>query len=213
MKNNGTADIVRNIISNNATLQDYLQRDLLNATQLARELLPIVKKENKKATVESIFVAIKRMNLKKQKLSADLKNCLDNLQILMRNDVSLFCLQKGGGADIRSFKTDDIFFVNHGTNEVTVVIDRKNKKLIKGKIILEKQNLAIVILRSTLELSQKSYRQVPGYVNFFLNNIAREGINIEDIISTYSQVTLVVEEKYLSKVYDICTKIKKGSFL
>jgi len=42
-----------------------------------------------------------------------------------------------------------------------------------------------------------------------LSNISREGINLNDILSSYSQVTLVVEQKYLMKVYEICQRVKK----
>ena len=171
--------------------------------------MPQIKKENDKATVESISVALQRLDLKKKhKITDQLRSVLSNVQITMRTDISLFCLAKGGGADIRSFKSDDVFYINQGSDEVTVIVDKKNSHLIKGTPLLHKDGLALISLKDSLIATKNNYRVTPGFVHMFLSNISKEGINVEDIISTHSQVTFVIEEKYLSSVFEICKKVK-----
>jgi len=214
MKKNITASIVRKHVLNNPILIDYLSRNLINITSLARELFPLIKKENNKASIESISVALQRLEIdKKISISERLKKILDNVQITMRTDVCLFILEKGGGADIKNFDRDDIFYVNQGSNEVTVIVDKKNKQLIKGNTIFHKDDLALISIKDSLINTPNNYRITPGFINMFLSNISRQGINIEDIISTHSQVTFVVQEKFLPDVFKICKDVKNLKFL
>ena len=149
------------------------------------------------------------MNVEKIQIADNFKDVLANLQITMRTGLSLFRLESGGGADIRNFKKDDVFFVNQGANEVTVITDKKNKNLIKGKIITQKDSLAMISLKATTTHS----RHLPGYVNLFLAQISKEGINLEDIISSYSQVTFVVQERDLMAVFELCNKVKSLQYV
>jgi len=209
MEKNITAVLVREHVLNNPLLVDYLSRDLINIASLARELLPLIQRENPKATVESISVALQRLSLhEKPQITNQLKKVLNNVQITMRTDISLFCLAKGGGADIRQFGIDDIFYINQGANEVTVIVDKKNKHLIKGAPLLHKDNLALISIKDTLINTEANYRITPGFMHMFLSNISKEGINVEDVISTYSQVTFVIEEKYIAPVFKICNEVK-----
>ena|SRR3989338_9716180 len=209
MEKNITAALVREHVLRNPILVDYLSRNIINIASLARELLPLIQKENQKATVESISVALQRLSLdEKPQITDQLKKVLNNVQITMRTDISLFCLAKGGGADIRKFGIDDIFYINQGANEVTVIVDKKNKHLIKGTPLLQKDNLALISVKDSLINSETNYRITPGFMHMFLSNISKEGINVEDVISTYSQVTFVIEEKYVSRVFKICSDVK-----
>jgi aspartokinase len=207
-----TAKIVQREVLANPFLSDFLRRDLINVAGLARQLLPVVKKENPKATLESISVAIHRLPLKEQRVSQQLKEVVSHVQITMRTDISLFCMRKESKLP-SGFGADDIFFVNQGATEVTVIIDEKNEHLIQGKPFLHRRNLAVVSLKDTLITKEVNYRITPGFVSIFLWSISKEGINIEDIISSYSQVTFLIEEKYLDKVYKICSDVKRLKYL
>ena len=209
MKNNTTADVVRRYVLHNPIMVDYLFRGLINTASLARELLPHIKKENKSATVESISIALLRLRPEPSLVSDQLKEILHNVQITMRTDVSLFCLEKGGGADVNKFGSDDIFCINQGANEVTIIVDKKNKHLVRGKPLMHKDGLALISLKDSLIHTPTNYRITPGFVHLFLANISKAGINIEDIISTYSQVSFVIEEKYLAQVFQICQDVKE----
>ncbi len=211
MKNEVTAQLVKEYLLQNVFLRDYLKRDLINVQALARELLPMIEQRNPKATIESISVAIKRMPSNDDAfVTKQLKNVLHHVQLNTRSDMVLFCLKKGSPLPkMNDFDSDDVFFMNQGSNEVTVIIDRKNSHLISSNVLLKQDHLALISIRDTLLKEKKNYRVTPGFVHAFLSNISREGINLNDILSSYSQVTLVVEQKYLMKVYEICQRVKK----
>ncbi|MDO8556671.1 MAG: hypothetical protein Q7R96_05885 [Nanoarchaeota archaeon] len=213
-----TAQLVQHYLQHNPLLLDYLQRDILNVTGLARELLPIISKENQKATLESISIAIHRLRDKKTKTKTTatqhLKQVLAQVQITMRTGISLFCLKAGSKLpDPKTFTAEDIFYINQGTGETTIIIDDKNTTLIHGTILSKKSNLAILSIKDNLVHKKINYRITPGFMNLFVHNISKEGINIEDIISTYSQLTFVVEEKDLLQVFKICNNVKNLQFL
>ena len=209
INNANTSQIVKEHLENNAFILDYLSRDLINVASLAREILPYIKEQNKKATLESVSIAIKRSFTGPQKrISEQLKHILSNVQLKMRTDIVLLCLPKTTRLpDMSEFQSDDIFFVNQGSNEVTVIVDRKNAHLIKGPTLLVQKDLALISLRDTLINEKINYRVTPGFVYSFISNISKEGINISDILSTHSQVSLVVEQKYLPRVYQICQNV------
>jgi hypothetical protein len=208
MKENAiTAQLVKKHVLSNAILIDYLSRDLINVTQLARELLPKIQAENSKATIESISVAIHRLQLPISYYDENLKQVLSSLQLTMRTGVSLLCVSKSTILPpSTSFSNDDLYFVNQGSEEITIILDSKNESFIPGKIIYQKDSLAVLSLKNALR-SKKRYRDIPGYVNLFLAQIARAGVNIQDTLSTYGQLTFVVEEKDISLVYQICKDV------
>jgi len=204
MKENTTAQLVKKYILNNPFLIDFLKRDLINITSFAREILPQILKENSKATIESISIAIKRLDLRNQNLiSLDLEKVIKNTQINLRDDVVLICINDSKDIpNSLNFKKSDLFYVNQGSNEITIIIDKKNIDLIKVEEIYEKNNLSAISLKG-------DYRNCPGFVYTFLSKIALIGINIVDMISTHSQFTFIVEEKDSLKVYELFRKIKK----
>jgi len=213
--NISTAELVKKHILDNPFLINYLKKDLINITQLARELFPKIKKENKKATIESISIAIKRLNLSKhENTNSKLNEVVKNIQIILRTELTLFCLEKNASLpNSNDFKTDEIFYLNQGANENTIILDTKNSSAIEQTPILKKENLASISLKDTAQDKNTTYRTTPGFVYLFLSAISQAGINIEDMISTKSQFTFIVEEKYALKIVEICQKIKKKNLI
>ena len=210
-----TSQLVKGFLKDNVFLLDYLSRDLINVTSLARELLPEIQKQNPKATLESVSIAIKRnFGGQQHRITKQLQRILSNVQITMRTDIALFCLPKTAKLpDIKEFKSDDVFFINQGYNEVTVIIDKRNSGLIGGPVLLQQKNLALISLKDTIIDEKQNFRATPGFVDAFLGNISMAGINISDIVSTYSQVTFVVEQKFLLQVYQICQGVVNLKFV
>jgi|GEM_PF-2054363 len=213
--NKSIAQLVKDRVEKNSFLVDYLNRGLINVAALAREILPEIEKENPNANTESIAIAIKRLPTKKdQAITEQLKKIVSNVQLNVRTDILLLVFNKDGELpDKTLFNQDDIYFVNQGSNEVTVIIDGRNERLVKEKHIFKKDNLSTISLRDSLLHEGENYRTTPGFVYIFLSNISKRGINIEDIISAYSQVTFVVEQKYLPEVYQICQDVVDLKYL
>jgi hypothetical protein len=207
-ENNITAGLVKDLVLPNSILCDYLSRDLITVSSLAKELLPRIKEKNPKATVESISVAIHRLEFpKNESFEVQLKSVLKDVQITMKTGISLLCVKKDTSLPkVSDLSSDDTFFVNQGSEEITLILDSRHTDLISLKPIIKKDSLALLSLKNHLAAKSR-YRELPGYVNLFLTQFARNGINVEDIVSTYGQVTFVFEEKDVLKAYELCKNI------
>ena len=208
MQGSQTADIVRAELENELSILDYLKEDLINVAALARKILPKVKQKNRNATIESISIAIKRYvaNQKDRGILKDLKAVVAHSQITVRDNVSHLTIERtfqnmqkiqDASKKIRWDK-DEICLVNQGAGEMTVVADQKNIQLFGPEC---KNGLALLTVKES-DYDIKGI-DVPGLYAYFISSLSRRSINILEVISTSSQVSFLLEEKDLTKGYEI----------
>ena len=214
-----TTNLVKRELQSDLYLLEILKDDLVNVSALSRKLLPRIKAENSKATIESISIAIKRYveQEKKSKISGTLKKVIANTQLSTKNDIIHATFKRNQNVVNQISKIsgkikwddDEIFFVNQGSEEITVILDKKNKNLLedcKQYAAEYTKNLAILSLKESFQMEG---RDIPGLYSYFINQISRNGINIIEIVSTLSQLTFVVRENDIIKAYEVINeKIK-----
>ena len=84
-----TEQIVREELEKDVFLHNSLAKGFINNSALARELLPLVKKKNPQATLESVTISISRYSssLKLEKFEKDLIGQIANSHISLKNDI------------------------------------------------------------------------------------------------------------------------------
>jgi hypothetical protein len=216
-----TAELVKEEINGSLFIKESLKNDLINYSSLVRLLLARIKRENPKANFASILIAIQRYQdelAKKHSNLQSLKKILSSSEIIMKNKIASLTLARTGEAmkslnEISkniSWDRGDIFFTVQGSGEVTVIIDEKNEhkfeKVKETSILEEEKNLALISLRESD--SQKEYsKESLGYLSLLTTTLADNGINILDIASTYRQVFFIINEKDLTKTYNVFSKL------
>ena len=206
--NTQTADIVREELLKNPFLLDYLRRDLLNVTALARDLLPHVKQRSPKATVESIAVAIQRIDVQgKPAFFARLRELVKHVQLTIRTDVTLMHMAKHCTVP-KDVPGDDVLFVNQGPEHCTVLLDAKNAHLVKGTALAKTENLGILAIKDTRHKQPANYRNTPGFIYLFISAVSREGINIVDVFTGPDSVNLVLSQQDLLYAFAKCNAVK-----
>ncbi|MBI2655374.1 hypothetical protein HYX06_03040 [Candidatus Woesearchaeota archaeon] len=214
-----TTDLVKKELQSDLYLLEILKDDLVNVSALSRNLLPKIRAENPKATIESISIAIKRYveREKKSRISDRLKKIIANTQLSTKNDIIHITFKRNQNVVNQISKisskiewdNEEIFFVNQGSGEITVIIDKKNKQLLDGcrSYLTEyTKNLAVLSLK---ELFQMEGRDIPGLYAYFISQISRNGINIIELASTLSQLTFVISENDITRAYEVINeKIK-----
>ncbi len=216
LDNKKTTDIVKEELENDLFLLEILKEDLVNYSALSRALLPKVQKKNPKANIESISIAIKRYIIKekKQRVSKTIQKIIANSQLSTKNDIIHMTFKRNEAVLnkimelSKSIKWDqeEIFFVNQGFGEVTIILDKKNQDLLKNlnKDMIEKvTDLAIMSIKETYQEGLEKSINVPGVYSYFITQLSRRSINILEIISTSSQLTLVLKNKDLMGSYEI----------
>jgi aspartokinase len=101
---------------------------------------------------------------------------------------------------------DEVFFVNQGSGDITIVCENDKKKLLAPVLdqAAEIQDkTAVIRIRDLVVEGVTPGIDVPGLYAFFIGKLARNGINILELISTRTQLTLVVDEEYLSLAYAV----------
>src|SRR3989344_2157196 len=213
---NKTTDLVKNELENDLYLLELLEEDLINVSALSRKIFPKVKEQNNKATKEYISIAIKRYVESKQgkKTSNEVAKMIANSQLSIKNDILHLTFKRNDFmlktiSEISkkiNWDNEEIFFMNQGSGEVTIIIDEKNEELLekcKEHLIERTDNLAILSLRENREKGLEKTINTPGVYSHFINQLSRKGINILEIVSTLSQITFVLDNKDIMRAYGI----------
>ncbi|MBU0758062.1 MAG: hypothetical protein KKF44_08375 [Nanoarchaeota archaeon] len=216
MKDNPqTADLVKDEIEKDIFILDLLYDGLINVSALARKMLPRIRTRNKKATVESISITIKRYisSRKGLDLSKTLKKIISNSQIVMKDNISHLTFSRSEEIVSRLNKIsqkikwdkDEVFLINQGPGEITAIIDEYNFNYffdIEKKVTEKRDSLVLISIKETPYMDMEKGIDTPGLYAYFINRIARKGINIIEVISTSSQVSFLIDETDFTRAYN-----------
>jgi aspartokinase len=207
-----TAGLVREALQHELYLSELLEEDLINISALSRTLLPQIKKKNPKATIESISVAIKRETGQGKSIAPLSARIIARSRLAMRNDIIHITFTRDehvlqrivdASKNVR-WAHEEVFFVNQGPGEITVILDAKNKHLLDecaSKRIECTDNLALISIIDTG--TPGASLEAAGIYAHFLNLLAKHGVNIIELSSTLSQLTIIVKREELLRGYEL----------
>ena len=201
---------VDKIVSDNLFLEDSLYNDYLNLSSFALYILPRIKQMTKKeVTIWSIKVALSRIAKEKQKSIKYQKIDYDN--IFIKKNISVISLNNSDRS-INSIKkvqllnlwTDkNYFWVIQWITETDIVYSKNLKawveKLInKCDIKLKLGDLWAIWIHLDEELFDSIW-----VIYNFTKKLAFYNINIINILSTYTEIVFIVNEKDLKKAFEV----------
>lgn len=207
--------IVEKMVKENPSLEISLAKDLISYSKLARYLNKEVEKElGKKVNDSAIIVAIKRLKEKSEHLyerkktfyALELNTTSNLMEITIGKSATLsFTMKKL--YEISELEEGCILNVSHGNNQTTLVfserIEKKVREMIQGeKMISELKGLAQLSIRFDEDMFK-----TPGYVVYTLKELSWNNINIVEIVSTYTELIVIIEKEDLTRAYEITQKI------
>lgn len=199
MQPSATAGIVREHIHANPILSAYLSRGWINIAELSRALLPVVRKENPKATVESIAVAVKRLRLDGEDRASASARVAAAMQISTRTDVSLVVCPREAFT-LPRLRGDELFAANIGSEEATMLVDSRNADRVPGSSVTD--GLVVISLRDTRADEPENFRTEPGVLSRFLSALALAGIPVVDVFTGTHGFRIAVAGEYLTRAHD-----------
>jgi len=210
---NSISKIVQNLIDNDLSLQDSLQKDYGNYSAIARMLKPKVKEIlGKDVKLESIITSVKRAKTNYKPLRGKITKVVARSVINIRTDVAKISIEitKGNLEITRKALANfpqEFFQVIEGISAITLIFDQvlfnKICSMFTEKDILDKkQNLATIIIRSPDELIH-----TPGCVIAFYNTVSRRHINIEETMSCFTDTIIVLSMEDVSKAFAALTDL------
>jgi hypothetical protein len=210
---NSISKTVQNLIDEDLSLQDALQRGYGNYSAIARILLPKVKEAvNSDVNLESVITSVKRAKANYTILQGKITRVVAGSVLTIRTDMAKVSVDKTKKSLEKIRKSlatfsGEFLQVIEGNSVVTLISDlnsfhKINGIFAKNDVIDQKQNLATVIIRSPDDITS-----TPGCVQAFYNAVSRRHINIEETMSCYTETIIVLAMEDVSKAFAALTEL------
>ena len=210
------ADAVKEIIGQTPFLEEALARRLINLSSLARTIRRDVEtKTFKKVKIGSIIMALKRLSLKLKpnknlrlvfKSSPDLIVRSNLFELTIRNSTEFITNQRKI-LNYTTKKDSSFATITHGVFETTIIASQEVKDKIRQicrheKIISKFDNLSSITVRFSKEIID-----TPGVFYTVIKNLFWENISLVEIVSTYSELTVILEDTQVDKAFAVIKKL------
>lgn len=214
-------DTLKEIIKNMPFIEEGLAKGIINYSALAREIKPQIENKLYKLVKEgAIIMALKRMEEKlgkeKQKKK---KHFLNFLDLTVRSNLSILTFANSYTLpkkikilqSSKSEKRDAVCIFSEGIRETTFIINsgmtKEVEKTFKDEgLILKRNNLTAI----TIGLPKETIF-IPGIYYQILKMLAWENINIIEIFSTYTELTIVIDDKDVNRAFSTLKNLKNFS--
>jgi aspartokinase len=210
-------EAVESIIKKSLFLEEALSRGIVNLSALARLVKPDVERELMKEAQESaITIALIRLSKKigrrKERLLGKFKSVPDiivrsNLvEVTYSNSSSVFVSRKKL-LDQLGGKQAYFLTFTQGINETTIIASRDLKDKIKALFTEEDALSWIDDLSSITVLLPPDTAMIPGTYSYILKALSWEGINIVEVVSTLSELTIVLDDLDIDRAFSIIKRL------
>lgn len=187
----------------NPYMKQAIKYGIANHSAIAKKL------EIKGASEVAVKAAVRRYaeQLEYYDYSKKLKKLFTGTQVVLKSDITVLVLSPTLDSLAAAQKVSKLlgneFSMISSPSAITLIIDQKKlpevKKIIRPKSIMETiKNQYSLSLRSPLEVET-----TPGWVAFFTELLAREGINIREYFSCYLDTVFVLNKEDALKAYEL----------
>jgi len=194
-----------------------LAEGLLNLSAFSRQIKPDIEKIVKKPVTEaSILMALKRlvpmievsMSKKIEKATKGFGDIIVRSHLVdftYKNSDSLIEKQ-GNLVKLLTTERDAFYTISRGVFETTIVISNSFAEEVKRLFAEE------TLISSTPSISSVTLRlpkdniKIPGLYYFVFKQIAWDGISILEVISTTNELSMIVKDKDVDRVFSIIKK-------
>lgn len=212
--------VAEDIINRSPFLREAMTENLINISALARKIKPLIDDSFDEDVKEgAIIMAIKRLtpgtyhrlNLKIEGIVREIGD------FLVRSNLTSFTFENSDTLSIKQSEIIEIlekdkkkafYTISKGVTETSIVTNLFEKDLIldllKNESLKSKnENLASI----TVQLPTLN-TEVYGVYYYILKQLAWEGLNIVDIISTANEFTIIFNQIDIDKAFRILMEIK-----
>lgn len=208
---------VERIVMDSPFLSEGLRRGLINLSELARQLQPQLENDLWKPVGQAaVVMALRRVSERLPAQGAqDIVLARRNGQLTARTDLVELTWRESGRTDAchrellaQADRRGDMFLtVTRGVNEAMVICSRALIPLVDtvfdGESLLARlENLNAV----TLQLTADSHR-TPGIYHAILKKLAWDKVNLVNLISTHSELTLILERQHTGAAFAVLASL------
>jgi hypothetical protein len=206
------AHIVEKVVKDQPQLEDAIEKDIISYAKLAEYVKPEVERElGKKVNNGAVVMALTRLSEKLQggggKPFAPEK--FGEVEMSIRSDVMEITLVKAPKSfecirklySIVDFEGGDALNVISGNHEITIIASRKYSKRFETELKSEKTIRKISGLSSLSIKFPPALVETPGFFSLITRQLSWHGINIIEMVSTLTELTIIIEDKNITRAY------------
>lgn len=214
------AEEIREIIAESPFLEDGLARGIINCSALAREIRPRVESALFKDVSEgAVVMALKRLSVTLGKDRPGLQPVLRKMgDLTVRSNLSEFTYRKSRSTmDCQEKLLDrvkgwgeEFLTFTQGIYEATIICSASVAGTVedvfaKESLTARLDGLAAIVIR----LPEESV-QTPGVHYSILKQLAWNNINVVEVVSTYSELTIVLSRDQVDQAFSVLMKYFQG---
>ena len=215
------AHIVEKIVEERPFIQEALARGIINHAALAEEMTPEIEHElKKKVKFSAVNMAIRRLSEKLGETFVVKAKFDKHASITIKSDLICMTVYKVPEIEekyilkiygIIDFKNGDFLTITHGLNEVMIITNNKYKKNIEH-IFPEKiiKNTIRDLSSITIKIPPESV-ETAGLFYIVTRALSWENITIVDIVSTLTEMTVIIKEDDTARAFDCFKKLIKSN--
>lgn len=196
--------IVNNLLQSSELGLEAMRSGILNLSSYADSIHKQVEKETQKNVKKAtIVVALSR-------LQKNLKNIPSLRPVVYLEELSVkspladvtfekiqATIEKSRSLAALLYQHDPQFFtITQGINELTIVVSQEQLDLTLEHFGTQPKALSTNLVGITVRFSQK-YISEPNVIYSILSTLAAKRVNITEIISTYTELTVIVQQSQL----------------
>lgn len=213
--------ITEDIINRSPFLREAMTENLINISALARKIIPEVEKVTDKEIKEgAIVMAIKRMTPGVyHKLDVKIKKVVGGIgDFLVRSDLVDFTFENS--ESLRECQSNLVKLVNNdkesffalckGITETTYILNTKYIDDVKRIFANEHRKGHTVDLSSITVKLPETNTETFGVYYYIMKHLAWDGINIEQVVSTANEFTVIVDSKDIDDAFKILMQLKRS---
>lgn len=209
------SSIVKEIISGNKLLQEAMAQQIMSYGATAERIKERVEEAyGKKVKESAIVMALRRQaeqTTKKEDRQIKIKS-----EIIMKTGLAYISFQRTGDFLEKMEKfhkriepEKDTFNIIQGNHEISVITNQKNtpkvKELLGRQPLTEENNLVAL----SISLG-KDFAYTPGVIYTITRKLYWESVNIFEVITTATELTLLLLEKDAVKAYTAINELMKN---
>lgn len=206
------SSIIQSKLKASPFVLDALNQNLINISELARVWQAEIKQKTKKeVTIEAIAMTIRRTTESIQASSPDPHQTIKPLQTTIRTNLIERTYFKSPTI-MRSYKrlTDTVTFnddtyitMSMGIHEITIISDQTLDKLIEIAFREEQSSTTLDDLAAIILKLPDAVIQTPGSYYTFLGKLFWHNINIEEVVSTAHELSIIVKSDVAHEAFKI----------
>lgn len=203
------SDALNEIIKSYPLIEDTLSRGILNYSAFAREVRPEIEKRLYKSVKEgAIVMALKRISERLAEINKPQKD-LNLTDLTVRSNLTEFTflnseslIDKQKELFSRLADAKDVFCaVSQGIRETTFIASSEAALAIERIFSSESMVAKIDHLSSITIHLPKETAETPGVYYQILKQLAWENINVVEVISTLTELTIVFDKKDIDRAF------------